>query len=388
MKTHWYYKREQRVFGPISSSELRRKAGEEVVDQTTPVRKGSDGPWVPASRVKGLFVPAPESPPKLPDEAPGQPTRGLETPQAVASHGEPGRTADESTGASSRQPPGRLYGWIIGAAAAILVLGLALGLAWSMFSGNQKAADSSVAVQSGEASERETTPLATSSDIASAAVDESVFPSVEEAPASGEADLDAAMLSDLEQALAPDAADNNRDEAAESLPEDGSAANVEPAQAQQSVPSDPEEEDITVGTTGRPADSEAAADSQTLAVPRETKPETPPHEPPAERASEPPGQSAATRSARPPEPRQDDERLAMLRKIYEDNRNLFREVSVKLRQLAVLNTKMDNKKQLGAALTRRLQNSRQPPCKSRGKSRAFSVTLDRVCRPPTIRDNS
>jgi hypothetical protein len=55
MASQWYYRAEGQTVGPVSSSELRRLALEGRITRDTRVRKGSDGEWVPAERVNGLF---------------------------------------------------------------------------------------------------------------------------------------------------------------------------------------------------------------------------------------------------------------------------------------------------------------------------------------------
>lgn len=52
----WYYQYEGKEVGPISFEELERKADQGEIDERTLVRQGSEGPWVAASSVQGLFV--------------------------------------------------------------------------------------------------------------------------------------------------------------------------------------------------------------------------------------------------------------------------------------------------------------------------------------------
>ncbi|MCH7725698.1 MAG: DUF4339 domain-containing protein, partial [Planctomycetes bacterium] len=54
MSTEWYCKIGDRQFGPVPTQKLRDMA---VGGQLTPssmVRRGENGQWVPADRVKGL----------------------------------------------------------------------------------------------------------------------------------------------------------------------------------------------------------------------------------------------------------------------------------------------------------------------------------------------
>ena len=64
MASQWFYEVMGKQVGPVSSAELRSLAERGAVAHNTPVRKGSDGNWVLAERVKGLFaVPNAMSPP-------------------------------------------------------------------------------------------------------------------------------------------------------------------------------------------------------------------------------------------------------------------------------------------------------------------------------------
>lgn len=64
MGVQWYYQSKGRTVGPVSGRELKEHAGWGLVKQGTLVRKGEDGKWVAASRVKGLFSePPPPEPP-------------------------------------------------------------------------------------------------------------------------------------------------------------------------------------------------------------------------------------------------------------------------------------------------------------------------------------
>lgn len=55
MPTNGYYQVMGEIFGPVSPAEMRRLAAEGVITRDTLVRKGEDGEWVLADRVRGLF---------------------------------------------------------------------------------------------------------------------------------------------------------------------------------------------------------------------------------------------------------------------------------------------------------------------------------------------
>jgi hypothetical protein len=55
MASEWYFEVTGKQIGPVSSGGLLALARRGTVTYDTPVRKGPDGKWVPAKRVKGLF---------------------------------------------------------------------------------------------------------------------------------------------------------------------------------------------------------------------------------------------------------------------------------------------------------------------------------------------
>ena len=57
MATEWYFRAQGKEWGPVSGSKLRSLAQNSQIGADTYVRKGADGDWVPAKRVKGLFEP-------------------------------------------------------------------------------------------------------------------------------------------------------------------------------------------------------------------------------------------------------------------------------------------------------------------------------------------
>ncbi len=54
--TDWYYQAMGSVQGPVSFEELRQSADRGEITDRTLVREGSDGPWLAAAEVSGLFV--------------------------------------------------------------------------------------------------------------------------------------------------------------------------------------------------------------------------------------------------------------------------------------------------------------------------------------------
>ncbi len=66
LPAEWFYQTMGDVVGPLSSSELRAHAGAGRIAPDTYVRKGQDGQWLSADRIKGLFEQPASPPPPLP----------------------------------------------------------------------------------------------------------------------------------------------------------------------------------------------------------------------------------------------------------------------------------------------------------------------------------
>jgi len=62
-ETRWYYEVEGQAQGPLTTAELKERAKSGQLAPGHLVRKGEEGNWVPAARVKGLFPKAAPSPP-------------------------------------------------------------------------------------------------------------------------------------------------------------------------------------------------------------------------------------------------------------------------------------------------------------------------------------
>ena len=55
MAGKWYFQEMGTAFGPITADELKEFASKGRVGSKTLVRKGTDGTWITAETVKGLF---------------------------------------------------------------------------------------------------------------------------------------------------------------------------------------------------------------------------------------------------------------------------------------------------------------------------------------------
>jgi membrane protein YdbS with pleckstrin-like domain len=78
MASSWFVRGNGKVYGPLDSAKLKQLVADGKIDQTTEVAQQQNGPWVPAGRVKGLFV----QPPIPADPAPAP--RATKAPAATA----------------------------------------------------------------------------------------------------------------------------------------------------------------------------------------------------------------------------------------------------------------------------------------------------------------
>ena len=83
MASIWFVRGGGKVYGPLDSGKLKQLVADGKIDQTTEVAQNQNGPWVPAGKVKGLFVqpPIPANPAPPPSAAAARATVG--TPLAV-----------------------------------------------------------------------------------------------------------------------------------------------------------------------------------------------------------------------------------------------------------------------------------------------------------------
>ena len=70
MANQWYVQHGGKQYGPMTSANLKKLATEGKIGPATSVRVGTDGAWVTASRVQGLFAAAAATPPAAPPTAP------------------------------------------------------------------------------------------------------------------------------------------------------------------------------------------------------------------------------------------------------------------------------------------------------------------------------
>jgi hypothetical protein len=153
MATQWYYKVMGEEFGPVSPSQLKQLALARQVLQDTLVRKGTEGDWVLAERVKGLFGgPGQESAAsqaRADDVA--QPAGGPRVQVAGASA--------EAAGSSPAASRGRLKSLAVFIALGVATIVLGLGLVFGVFRFSAWLSEPSWPDGSGYLSGRDNTPF-------------------------------------------------------------------------------------------------------------------------------------------------------------------------------------------------------------------------------------
>ncbi len=83
MAHQWFLQHGGKQYGPLTSAQLKKLAGEGKIGPTSQVRLGTEGNWTPASRVQGLFPPTSSVdslPPILPVAAPPSTVRAKAVP--------------------------------------------------------------------------------------------------------------------------------------------------------------------------------------------------------------------------------------------------------------------------------------------------------------------
>lgn len=75
MTREWYFQTMGQEIGPLTAAELKSKVATGLIQPDTLIRRGTDGKWMFAGKVKGLF-PEPEPPP-APIEPPPAPKPNL-----------------------------------------------------------------------------------------------------------------------------------------------------------------------------------------------------------------------------------------------------------------------------------------------------------------------
>jgi len=122
----WFFKSMSAELGPYTPAEMKRFAEMGRIDPDTLVRKGREGKWVAAERVKGLFAQVANRPQAPPSVAPKTPSPSPTTPPpSVIVRQSPPRVPDPPKAASIRLSQGKLLAIIgsgVGGVALVVIL--------------------------------------------------------------------------------------------------------------------------------------------------------------------------------------------------------------------------------------------------------------------------
>ncbi len=92
MSKQWYFQVMGAEVGPLSPAELADKVKRGQIQADTQVRKGADGKWMAADRIKGLLSPLPEA--ASPDTADVSAATSATSPEPTKSAGAAPRVVD------------------------------------------------------------------------------------------------------------------------------------------------------------------------------------------------------------------------------------------------------------------------------------------------------
>lgn len=104
MTREWYFQVMGQELGPLSGGELKAKVANGQVQPDTLIRKGVEGKWLFAAKIKGLFA-VPEEPPAAPLVAKSKSSATMPIVSTVTGRDKPGSSAELST-----QPGGHASG--------------------------------------------------------------------------------------------------------------------------------------------------------------------------------------------------------------------------------------------------------------------------------------
>jgi len=102
MSADWFCKIGEKKIGPLNGQQLKTVVAKGQLKPEHLVRRGSEGPWVPAGRIKGLFPEGPAG--NAQGQRPSQAT-GKALPKAAAKAGTPPKAAGLPTAAEAPAPP-------------------------------------------------------------------------------------------------------------------------------------------------------------------------------------------------------------------------------------------------------------------------------------------
>ena len=135
MANEWFIQHGGKQYGPLTSAQLKKLAGERKITPSTQVRLGPSGSWVPATRVQGLFAAQTATPPPAPPPDPlAAPPVAASAPPPQARPPQTSPLMAKPLGSASRAAPpeaneSALAAKLIGAVGLILGI-LALATFW------------------------------------------------------------------------------------------------------------------------------------------------------------------------------------------------------------------------------------------------------------------
>ena len=118
MTATWFYMRAGQIVGPLTAAQLREHALANKVAAADHVRRGGDGNWLPAVKVKGLFDAQAERSPPVVLPPPQSQAAPMESPQPMA---QPlAAPARQPQPASAPRGPSVPLGWVVAGLVALI----------------------------------------------------------------------------------------------------------------------------------------------------------------------------------------------------------------------------------------------------------------------------
>ena len=102
MSADWFCKIGEKKVGPLNGQQLKTIVSKGQLKPEHLVRRGDEGPWVPAGRIKGLFVPGASS---GQPQGKASPASAKPLPKAAKSDGPPVPQANPMRTAAEAPPP-------------------------------------------------------------------------------------------------------------------------------------------------------------------------------------------------------------------------------------------------------------------------------------------
>ena len=123
--TDWYVRVDGEQYGPYTAEQLKTYASHGHVTPDSEVRRGTDGSWVIASQVKGMFPAATER--AAPPPPPPRPSARAESPTPAAGHGDKEVTLYSASPSMFRNSP---IAFVVSVLLSAVGIGLIVLLVW------------------------------------------------------------------------------------------------------------------------------------------------------------------------------------------------------------------------------------------------------------------